>query len=125
MQLANPDAATYYQWEGKSTSAQYYINPAGAGESEACVWGSPGSDLGNFAPMNLGLGFKGGLTYASIFPNKPTTDATLPFNVKYEGTNTACSWDSSSKTYMSGNSPSESGCTVSIPQGSTAEIIFY
>lgn len=120
--LANPDGDTYYQWEGKTTSAQYYINPVGKTETEACIWGDSSNDVGNWAPMNLGLGYKSGLTYASIFPNTPTTNALLDFNVKYEGASSECAWDASTQKYSNGLS---SGCTVSIPDGSTATLVLY
>ncbi|RAO66661.1 uncharacterized protein BHQ10_002673 [Talaromyces amestolkiae] len=123
--LANPDGSTYYQWEGKSTSAQYYINPAGKDETVACTWGTSGSDVGNWAPMNMGLGFKDGLTYISIFPNTPTTTATLDYNVKIEGASGPCYWDASAQTYYQGTTASSTGCTVSIPEGGSAEVVFY
>jgi hypothetical protein len=125
VQLANPDGDTYYQWEGKTTSAQYYINPAGVDVSTACTWGSADTDAGNWAPMNLGLGYKSGLTYASIFPNTPTTDATLDYNVRYDGASSECSWDASAGTYKSSSGDSSSGCTVSIADGSSATLVLY
>lgn len=125
VQLANPNGDTYYQWEGKTTSAQYYINPAGVNESTACTWGSADTNAGNWAPMNLGLGYKSGLTYASIFPNTPTTDATLDFNVRYDGASSDCSWDVSAGTYKSSAGDSSSGCTVSIADGSSATLVLY
>lgn len=123
--LANPNGETYYQWEGKTTSAQYYINPAGVDESLACTWGSASRPTGNWAPMNLGLGYKGGVTWASIFPNTPTTDALLQFNVRYDGASSECSWDAGAKTYKSSGGDSSSGCTVSIPDGSSATLVLY
>ncbi|KUL87069.1 hypothetical protein ZTR_05719 [Talaromyces verruculosus] len=119
--LANPDGDTYYQWEGKSTSAQYYINPPGYLETQACIWGNSDKPLGNWAPMNLGLGYKGGLTYASIFPNTPTTDAVLGFNVRYDGASSECAWDANAKAYTGGGN----GCTVSIDKGSSATLVLY
>ncbi|OKL55337.1 hypothetical protein UA08_09354 [Talaromyces atroroseus] len=122
--LANPDGSTYYKWEGKDTSAQYYINPAGKKESVACVWGSSGSDVGNWAPMNLGVGYTDGVTYISIFPNTPTTDATLDYNVRIEGASGSCYWDASSQTYNDDSGTSSTGCTVSISEGGSAQIVF-
>lgn len=40
--MNNPNAATGYQWQGKSTSAQYYLNPIGTSAETACQWGSAG-----------------------------------------------------------------------------------
>ncbi|EED15639.1 SUN domain protein (Uth1), putative [Talaromyces stipitatus ATCC 10500] len=125
IQLANPDGNSYYEWEGKSTSAQYYINPAGFDETQACIWGSPDPNpIGNFAPMNLGLGYKNGVTFASIFPNKPTTSEILQYNVRYDGVSTECAWDSNAKAYKGGAS-ADGGCTVSIPEGSSATLVLY
>jgi len=78
--LANPDASSYYTWLGKGTSAQYYLNPIGTPAEEACKWSSAGSNMGNWAPINFGVGHKDGKTWLSIFQNKPTT------NTLYEGT---------------------------------------
>lgn len=49
--LACPNADSYYQWQGKKTSAQYYVNKAGTSLSDACTWNSEGSDMGNWAPV--------------------------------------------------------------------------
>jgi SUN family beta-glucosidase len=74
--------------------------------------------------MNLGLGYSDDVTYASIFPNTPTTDSLLEFNVAYEGdVSQDCSWDASSKTYVSSSGTSSSGCTVSIPSGGSATLV--
>ena len=75
-----PDSATYYQWEGKPTSSQYYLNNMGVSQEDGCVWGTAGSNLGNWAPVNLGAGMTNGLTYLSILPN-PNCGTALNFNV--------------------------------------------
>lgn len=127
-QLANPDQSSYFYWEGKPTTAQYYINPAGFTADKACTWGSSSDDnTGNWAPMNMGVGYSNGVTYLSIFPNEPTTDAKLKFNVKFEGdVSPACYYDASSATYYKDGVPNTSeGCTVGIPQGSSAKVVFH
>ncbi|CRG89065.1 hypothetical protein PISL3812_06100 [Talaromyces islandicus] len=126
-QLANPDQSTYFYWQGKRTTAQYYINPEGYGAQDACTWGTAGRDLGNFSPMNMGIGYSDGTTYLSIFPNAPTTDAKLKFNVKFEGdVNPPCYYDSGSATYYKDGVPNQNeGCTVGIPDGGSAKVIFY
>lgn len=58
-ELACPDSATYYFWQGMPTSAQYYLNPIGTGAEEACQWGKAGSKKGNWAPINFGVSKKG------------------------------------------------------------------
>lgn len=58
-ELACPNSDTYYQWKGMATSAQYYLNPIGAGPKDACQWGKAGTKLGNWAPINFGVSKKG------------------------------------------------------------------
>lgn len=112
-ELTCPDANNYYRWGGASTSAQYYINPSGAPVEDACRWNSAGSNLGNWAPVNLGVG-KGpsGMTYISLFQNAPTNpDGVLDFNIEITG-------DVSSKCEYRGGQfynngvASSSGCTT-------------
>lgn len=126
-QLANPDQSTYFFWENKPTTAQYYINPAGIDAKHGCTWGSDdGTNTGNWAPMNLGVGYSDGTTYLAIYPNEPTTDALLQFNVKFEGdVSPPCYYDSSSGKYYENGVPNTKGCTVGIPQGGSAKVIFH
>jgi hypothetical protein len=126
-QLANPDQSSYFYWEGKPTTAQYYINPAGYQADQACTWGTAAKPIGNFAPMNMGVGYSDGVTYLSIFPNAPTTDAKLKYNVKFEGdVSPSCYYDASSATYYKDGVPNTSeGCTVGIPEGGSAKVIFH
>lgn len=112
--LTNPDASQYYIWDNLPTSAQYYINPAGVSVNDACQWGTAGSNEGNWAPVNMGVG-KGltGETFISLFQNAPTnTDGKLNFNINITGgISGSCSY--SNGVYYSNGSPSSSGCTVS------------
>ncbi|KAL1837501.1 hypothetical protein VTJ49DRAFT_3729 [Mycothermus thermophilus] len=109
--LTNPDQRTYYKWKGMPTSAQYYVNPKGIPVEEACIWKSEkhGPKVGNWAPVNIGVGKAAdGITYISIFPNKPTTDALLDFDIEIEGDiNDEC-W-LKNNVYYRGN---PNGCTV-------------
>lgn len=127
VQLANPDGNTYYEWENKTTSAQYYLNPLGVHAEKACTWGAAGENYGNWAPMNLGLGYKDGITWASIFPNTPTTDVPLKYSVKYEGdVSSECYWDAEAELYYSPSAPGvKSGCTVSISNGGSATLVLH
>ena len=58
-ELACPDSGTYYKWQNLPTSAQYYLNPIGAGPEAACKWGKAGTKMGNWAPINFGVSKKG------------------------------------------------------------------
>ena len=112
-ELTCPDALTYYTWEGGHTSAQYYINPSGNGPEKACLWSSPGSNLGNYSPLNAGVG-RGtdGVIYLSLFPNWPSnTDGVLDYKVKIEGGSMSCSYEGG-KFYSQGSEVAK-GCTVS------------
>lgn len=111
--LCNPDESDYYVWEGKLTSAQYYVNKKGYGVADACVWNSPldPHGAGNWSPVIIGVGkTPGGTTFLSIFQNLPTSTALLDFNIEITG-------DVSSKcSYINGVwSGGNNGCTVSIP----------
>ena len=113
-EMTCPDAKKYYKWGNAFTSAQYYINPAGSPVEDACRWNEAGSNMGNWAPVNLGVG-KGpaGMTYISIFRNAPTNpDGKLNFNIKITGdVSGKCEYHSG--TFWSNGAESPSGCTVS------------
>lgn len=110
--LTVPDASTYYTWQGKSTSAQYYLNPIGYPASQACQWGSPGTPLGNYAPINFGVGAKDGTTWLSIFQNSPTTSAQYQGTVELQG-NLSGSCKYSNGQYCGATGCNSQGCTVS------------
>lgn len=124
-ELTCPDALTYYTWEGGHTSAQYYINPSGNGPEKACLWNSPGSNLGNYAPINAGVG-RGtdGVIYLSLFPNWPSnTDGVLDYKVKIEGGSISCSYEGG--TFYSQGAEVKTGCTVGVTAGKEATFVFY
>ena len=120
--LTCPNGATYFHWEGKSTSAQYYVNNKGVSTQKGCQWGDGSEPIGNWAPMNLGVGYSSGATWLSMFKNEPTTDADLDFPIFLTGdVSQECSYDGKGNFYngdyrkggekiSSGN-----GCTVSFP----------
>ena len=119
--VVNEDS--YYQWQGKKTSTQYYVNNAGVSVEDGCVWGSSGSGVGNWAPVVLGAGYTNGITYLSIIPN-PNNKTPPNFNIKIvasEGAsvNGDCS-------YVDGvySGSGSDGCTVSVTSG-TAQFVFY
>ncbi|KAJ9614273.1 Sperm-associated antigen 4 protein [Cladophialophora chaetospira] len=115
-QLTVPDAGSYYQWQGASTSAQYYLNPIGTPASVGCQWGSPGGNVGNYAPINFGVGAKGGVTWLSIFQNAPTTSASYQGTVELKG-NLSGTCKYSNGQYCGATGCNSQGCTVSVISG--------
>jgi hypothetical protein len=124
-QLACPDSSTFYQWQGKGTSAQYYINLPGYSVEKACVWGSDGDDYGNYSPGNLGVGWSNGRGWFSITANHPTqTKVKLPYTIELVGGNTKCRYQDGQ--YCGGDNYetcSSEGCTVSSAGGSIKYVI--
>ncbi|EEH11584.1 cell wall synthesis protein [Histoplasma capsulatum G186AR] len=122
-ELTCPDSGNYYTWQGKGTSAQYYVNPKGVTIQEGCQWGDGSRPIGNFAPINLGVGRSDGTIFLSIFQNAPTTNAKLDFSIKIEGSNLsgACSYKNGMFHDATGSNPN--GCTVGVT-GGTATYVF-
>ncbi|KAI1369305.1 beta-glucosidase-domain-containing protein [Xylaria arbuscula] len=122
--LANVDSSTYYKWQNKPTTLQYYINKKGVSAEKGCVWlcEEDSEGCGNWAPANIGVGKSSdGTTYLSLFPNSPTSDAKLDFKVKFSGDVTEeCTY-----TPSEGFSQSDTGCTAGIRDGGSAVITFY
>ena len=124
--LTCPDGATYYQHLGKPTSAQYYLNPIGVSASEGCHWnGKNDGQTGNWAPINFGVGYSGGVKWLSIFQNAPTSNAVFlgTVNITGDGISGSCSYEPTAdgkdgkycgsagcQTISSGTN---AGCTVS------------
>ncbi|KAE8352176.1 hypothetical protein BDV28DRAFT_149270 [Aspergillus coremiiformis] len=121
--LTCPNGATYFKWQGKITSAQYYVNPRGTSTKEGCQWGDGSKPVGNWAPINLGVGENNG-KWLSIFQNSPTTSEKLDFNIKIQGDNLggSCKYENGKFTSESGTN--DSGCTVSVVSGD-ATFVFY
>ncbi|KAK9474081.1 uncharacterized protein V1510DRAFT_304141 [Dipodascopsis tothii] len=117
------DEESYYQWQGKLTSAQYYVNIAGVSVEDGCIWGTPGSDVGNYSPLNFGAGYVDGVSYLALIPNpNAPSGSTLGFNIKIvasEGStvNGEC-------TYIDGVLSNSAGCTVAVTNGS-ANFVLY
>jgi len=122
--VTNPIAKEYYEWEGAATSAQYYINPSGASVSDACKWGEAGSNMGNWAPVNMGVGTTDFGTFLSIFPNHPTNmDGTLDFNIEITGDVTGkCEYKN--KQFYTNGLPTPTGCTAGVKKGGDAVFEF-
>ncbi|RDW83739.1 SUN family protein UTH1 [Aspergillus mulundensis] len=118
-----PNGETYYKWEGKVTSAQYYVNPAGTTTEEGCQWGDGSKAIGNWAPINLGVGENNG-KWLSIFQNSPTTTEKLDFNIKIQGDNLSGSCKYEDGSFVSDTGSNDSGCTVEVMSGD-ATFVFY
>lgn len=120
--VTNPSQSSYYSWQGKMTSAQYYINPAGMGKDKACIWGTASStpDSGNWAALNAGVGqAPDGTTFVSVFLNKPTSNASPTYNVAIEGGNSVCKYENGQ--WYGG----DGGCTTGVAPGGKATIRYY
>lgn len=114
--LTCPDQNSYYQWQGKATSGQYYVNPLGVGVADGCIWSNGDKPVGNWAPINLGVGYSNGAAWLSIFQNKPTTLEKLDFNIEIIADNMSgkCKYIVG-KGFCSGDgysSCNDDGCTV-------------
>ncbi|ERS95516.1 SUN domain protein (Uth1) [Sporothrix schenckii 1099-18] len=120
--LTNLNAKVAYQWQGKYTSGQFYVNNAGVSVEQACVWNSPDypNSAGNWAPVNIGAGTDvNGITYLSIFPNTPTSTAQLNFDIEITGDITAPCYIKGGSYYGGSN-----GCTTALQSGGAAKIVF-
>lgn len=114
---------SYYQWQGKKTSTQYYVNNAGVSVEDGCVWGTSGSGIGNWAPIVLGAGYTNDITYLSIIPN-PNNNTPPNYNIKIVATDgSTINGDCKLENGVYSGSGSD-GCTVSVTSGS-AEFVFY
>lgn len=115
--LTCPEGDHYYNWEGSHTSAQYYVNPSGVSVEDGCQWGSSSNPWGNWAPLNLGVGYTNGAAWLSIFQNSPTTSASLDFSVEIQGDGMSGTCRYSNGQYCGGSNyddcSSTTGCTVS------------
>ena len=87
--LTCPEASSYYKWNGAFTSAQYYVNNMTGPVEQACQWSTNGSDVGNFAPVNFGVGTdQNGDTWLSILSTQqqnPANYGSLNFNAQLKG----------------------------------------
>ncbi|KAI6779122.1 uncharacterized protein J7T54_007577 [Emericellopsis cladophorae] len=122
VELCNPDQS-YYTWDNKGTSAQYYVNPKGFDKEEACIWKSDKfpDKLGNWAPVIAGVGYTDdGNTFLSIFQNAPMSTAKLDFNIEIVGdVNSKCS-------YIDGKwTGGSNGCTTAFKKGGKATFRYF
>lgn len=118
--LTCPDASTYYTHQGDPTTAQYYVNNQGIALEDACIWGTDGTDKGNWAPSYFGVGQdiygKTWCSIASTAQNDPSNYHPLNYTVRITG-NTSGNCGLVNGQYCSGDDYTEcntAGCTVSI-----------
>lgn len=121
--ITTVDQDTYYTWKGLKTSAQYYVNNAGVSWTDGCVWGSAGSGVGNWAPLNFGAGYTGGIAYLSLIPNPNNYDS-ANFNVKIIADNGGSV--NGNCVYENGkyNGDGTDGCTAAVSSG-RARFVLY
>lgn len=112
----------YYRWKGGLTSAQYYVNNAGVSVEDGCVWGTSGSGVGNWAPVEFGAGMTGGKSWLALIPN-PNNRSPANFNVKIVGTPGS---DVQGKcVYENGKfNGGDDGCTVTVMSGEAQYVIY-
>ena len=103
--LSITDSGTYFKHgpNHDMTSAEYYLNLAGYDIEEACQWDSNnGQGIGNWAPVNLGLGTDstGKMAYIGLFsaeqvlhdPASPGTPINLNYNVMVTAGSQTCEY---------------------------------
>ncbi|KAL3961604.1 hypothetical protein ACCO45_003127 [Purpureocillium lilacinum] len=122
VEVTNPMQSETYVWQGKKTSAQYYINPMGLDKEEACIWGSATRpNVGNWAPLVLGVSQdESGVTWIGLQPNWPTSSAVLPYTV----TVTVNGSKQCSVTRGNFSNGNPKGCTVSAQKGDSVVVRF-
>ncbi|KAJ5975607.1 hypothetical protein N7481_009314 [Penicillium waksmanii] len=138
--LAVPDMSYWCE-----TAAQYYINAPGISAEEGCVWGTNANPVGNWSPYTAGANtVTNGDTYVKIGWNPIYLEPTTPFRnikptfgieIECEGggcNGLPCKIDPSTMSinHMEGSSimtgaGGATGCTVTVPKGSTAHIVVW
>lgn len=96
-------------------------------ESEACQWGDGQKPVGNWAPVNLGVGYDSASQkgYISLFPNAPTNpDSKLDFGVEFVADDMSGRCKYANGQYYSGDNygqtSKDKGCTVSFRLSSSS-----
>lgn len=122
--LSVMDESTYYKWQGKPTTSQYYVNNAGVSWTDGCQWHSPGSGKGNWAPLNFGSGYSNKMAYLSLIPNPNNRDP-LNYNVKIEadGDDSEISGECAYENGKFKGAGSD-GCTVGVTKGKGKFVLY-
>lgn len=123
-ELTVPEASNSYVWQGKSSSAQYYVNNAGISTEDGCRWGTPNGGLGNWSPVVIGAGYSDGKTWLSISQNNLNSDP-LNYNIRIvaeDGSkiNGDCCYENGKIT-----NGDPVGCTVAVENGGSARFELY
>ncbi|USP78220.1 glycoside hydrolase family 132 protein [Curvularia clavata] len=129
--LANPDQLKYFFWEGRRTSAQYYVNKQGVPESEACTWGKEMGGKGNWAPAVFGTSYDDGPMqqgFSSLKQNELCKEERLGYDITFtgDGVISACRYKSASNQWCEGDQCWEDpnrGCTAAIIHGDLTIIL--
>ncbi|KAF5851800.1 hypothetical protein GGP41_000570 [Bipolaris sorokiniana] len=129
--LANPDQQTYFFWQGKRTSAQYYVNKQGVPEDEACTWGTEMGGKGNWAPAVFGTSFDDGPVqqgFSSLKQNELCKQERLGYDITFVGDDvvSACRYKSATNQWCEGDQCWEDpdrGCTAAITHGDLTVIL--
>ncbi|KAJ1642642.1 hypothetical protein LPJ64_005521 [Coemansia asiatica] len=115
-------------WLG--TSSQFYVNKAGS-SGDQCIWGTENQPVGNWGPYIFGGGQgKDGNTYVSVqynplYVSKGYSTAEV-FNVKIECGQGNCNFPAGGECKCEkGRCSVDNGCTVTLPQGATANFVLY
>ncbi|KAF2689137.1 glycoside hydrolase family 132 protein [Lentithecium fluviatile CBS 122367] len=130
-ELANPDQGTYYFWDGKATSAHYYINKQGVPESEACTWGTDSKKaVGNWAPLIFGTSFDDRnmrVGFSSLKQNELIWNDRADFTATFtgEGVKSPCKYKHITGEFcQDANCGRDVNCTASVKEGSTLTLVF-
>ncbi|OEJ82040.1 putative secreted beta-glucosidase SUN4 [Hanseniaspora osmophila] len=121
LSVVNEDS--YYKWQGKPTSSQYYVNNAGVSVEDGCIWGTSSGSVGNWAPLVIGSGSSNGVTYLSLIPNPNNNDAPN-YSVKIVGRDGSSTVGDCKYENGKYNGDGTDGCTFSVSSG-IADIVFY
>lgn len=119
--LANPDQAKYFFWQGKPTSAHYYINKQGVSEAEGCTWSKPTEAKGNWAPAIFGTSWDdihANQGFSSLKQNELNKNALLDYSITFtgDGVVSPCSYKHKTDEYCESDKcwhDKDRGCTVS------------
>ncbi|KAF2126847.1 glycoside hydrolase family 132 protein [Dothidotthia symphoricarpi CBS 119687] len=129
--LANPDQAKYFFWEGKATSAHYYINKQGVPESQACTWGVDGKNKGNWGPAIFGTSWDDinmNMGFSSLKQNELNKGEPLDYSITFAGDNVVspCRYMKSTDQYCQADEcwyDRGRGCTAAIKAEGTLTLV--
>ncbi|KAI4659927.1 uncharacterized protein J4E79_005729 [Alternaria viburni] len=129
--LANPDQQKYFFWQGKKTSAQYYVNKQGVPEDEACTWGTEMGGKGNWAPAVFGTSFDDGPMqegFSSLKQNELCKKERLGYDITFigDGVVSPCRYKSATNQWCQADKCWEDpdrGCTAAIMHGDLTVVL--